>query len=333
MSIPLVSILVPAFNAEPWIAQALQSALAQSWPRKEVIVVDDGSTDRTRSVAEQFAASNVTVLSQENAGATAARNRALSVSQGDFVQWLDADDILAPDKISQQMRVANEVGSRTLLSSAWGHFYYRESKARFHPSPLWSDLSPVDWLATKLEQNLYMIIESWLGSRELTQAAGPWDDSLSADDDGEYFCRVVSASDQVKYVPDARSFYRISGAGSLSRASLSGSRLQSQFRSIRLHIRYLLQLEDSQRTRAACLTFLQRWMIHFYPEQTEICRQAAEIAEELGGSLEKPVLPPRYDLIRGVFGWGLAKRAMFTLPSVKTNFSQRWDGLLLSLGR
>src|SRR5262245_15362018 len=91
---PLVSVLIPAYNAESWIADTIQSALAQTWPCKEVVVVDDGSTDGTLAVARRFASKNVLVVTQENQGAAAARNRAFSLCQGDYVQWLDADDLL-----------------------------------------------------------------------------------------------------------------------------------------------------------------------------------------------------------------------------------------------
>src|SRR5262245_21908195 len=100
---PLVSILIPAFNASRWIADTIQSALAQTWPRTEIIVVDDGSTDDTLAIARGFASQGVSVTTQPNRGASAARNVALARSRGDFIQWLDADDILAPDKIERQM--------------------------------------------------------------------------------------------------------------------------------------------------------------------------------------------------------------------------------------
>src|SRR5207248_9826940 len=126
---PFVSILIPAYNAEPWIADTIRSALAQSWPRKEIIIVDDGSRDQTLEIARQFASRDVCVVTQENQGASAARNRALSLSQGDYIQWLDADDLLSPDKIAKQMEVAQESQSkRMLFSSAWGAFTYRVSK-------------------------------------------------------------------------------------------------------------------------------------------------------------------------------------------------------------
>jgi glycosyltransferase involved in cell wall biosynthesis len=94
---PLVSILIPAHNAEAWIADTVRSAIGQSWPRKEIIIVDDGSTDQTFAVARGFASKDVTVVTHENQGAASTRNYAFSLCQGDFIQWLDADDLLSPD--------------------------------------------------------------------------------------------------------------------------------------------------------------------------------------------------------------------------------------------
>src|SRR5436190_17120193 len=209
---PLISILIPAYNAEPWISDTSRSALAQTWPRKEIVVVDDGSTDQTLQVARQFASRDVFVVTQENQGASAARNKAFELCQGDYIQWLDADDLLSRDKIGKQMEIAERCGSRRrLLSSAWGYFMYRPAKAKFIPTPLWCDLSPTGWLLRKLDRNLHMQTATWLVSRELTQAAGPWNTQLLVNNDGEYFCRVLLESDSIRFVPDARVFYRISG--------------------------------------------------------------------------------------------------------------------------
>src|SRR5262252_8996544 len=100
MVLPLVSILIPSFNAERWIRQTLESAVNQDYSHKEVILVDDGSTDRTLEIARTFESRVVRVIAQSNSGAPAARNRALAHAQGEYIQWLDADDLLAPSKIS-----------------------------------------------------------------------------------------------------------------------------------------------------------------------------------------------------------------------------------------
>src|SRR5439155_18713167 len=123
---------------------------------------------------------------------------------------------LASDKIANQMKALGECPSkRTLLSSAWGHFIYRPERAKFSPTSLWCDLSPVEWLLRYFQRNHWMQTATWLVSRELTEIAGPWDARLLGDDDGEYFSRVILASDGIRFVPEARVFYR-RGLGTLS---------------------------------------------------------------------------------------------------------------------
>lgn len=97
----LVSILIPCFNAERWLHDAIASALAQSWRDTEVVVVDDGSTDGSAAVARQFG-SRIRFEGRAHAGANAARNRLLELARADWVQYLDADDYLLPDKIASQ---------------------------------------------------------------------------------------------------------------------------------------------------------------------------------------------------------------------------------------
>ena len=104
MRAPLVSIPIPAYNAEQWLGETLQSAIAQTWPNKEIIVVDDGSKDQTVAVARQFEAQGVRVVTQKNSGAAASRNTAFAHCHGEYIQWLDADDLLAPDKIASQLQ-------------------------------------------------------------------------------------------------------------------------------------------------------------------------------------------------------------------------------------
>src|SRR6266496_943412 len=331
---PLVSILIPAYNAEPWIGDTIRSALAQTWPRKEIIVVDDGSRDRTPSIARQFASKNVCVVTQENQGAAAARNCALALSQGEFIQWLDADDLLAPGKIAKQVEASDRYGSeRMLFSSAWGHFYYRIDKANFASTSLWCDLSPVEWLIRKMGQNLHMPPATWLVPRELTQAAGPWDTRLSLDDDGEYFCRVILASDAIRFVPNAKVFYRASVSGSLSSRGRSHKKLESQFLSMQLHIHYLRSLEDSERVRAACLKYLQTRFIRFYPEELTLVKQLEQLAATLGGQFETPRLPWEYSWMQKIFGWTVTKRTRQYYNRWKSSVIRSWDKALFHLER
>jgi glycosyltransferase involved in cell wall biosynthesis len=329
---PLVSILVPAYNAEEWISETLRSAIAQTWDHKEIIVVDDGSTDQTFRVARQFESDEVKVVTQKNQGAATTRNNAFLLSKGDYIQYLDADDLLAPDKIARQMDALGQTSSRrTLLSGSWGSFIYRYRQTKFVPSALWCDLSPVEWLVRKMEQNVYMQTASWLVSRELVEAAGPWDTRLLGDDDGEFFCRVLLASDGVRFVPEAKVYYRSSGASSLSYIGNSDRKRVAQMRSMERHIGYLRSLEVSERTGAASVKLLQNWLIIFYPERMDIVAQAERMARDLGGQLHPPQLSWKYLWIRAIFGWPLAKRTQSVLARIKWSLVRSWDKILFRI--
>lgn len=323
---PLVSILIPAFNAEEWIADTLRSALGQTWEPKEIIVVDDGSIDKTLAIARQFESDRVRVVAQKNQGAAAARNTAFSLSKGDYIQWLDADDLLAPDKIARQMEArATCPSKRVLLSGAFGCFIYRQYNAKFVPTGLWADLSPLDWLTCKLEHNTYMQTATWLVSRELSVAAGPWDTRLLADDDGEYFSRVLLKSEGVRFLPEAKVYYRAPLVGSLSSLLASRRKLEAHWISIKLHVTYLRSLEDSARTRSACLQYLQRCLIFFYPEMNEIVQEAQQWAHQLGGHLVRPNLSWKYSSAVRFLGWNAAKTLKVYMQRVRWQTMRRWD--------
>jgi glycosyltransferase involved in cell wall biosynthesis len=331
---PLVSILIPAFNAQRWITETLRSAMAQTWRPIEIIVVDDGSTDGTADIVRQFEPSGVRLIRQSNQGAATARNTAFSASSGDFIQWLDADDLLAPDKIERQMDAWRESPNpRILLGGAWGKFAYCPDRAAFQPTALWESLSPTDWLLRKLAHNVYMSPCTWLVTRRLSEQAGSWNPSMLLDDDGEYFCRVLLASDGTRFVADAKAYYRMSGSGSLSYLGRSEKKIAAQWLSLRTHIAYLRSLEDSPRTRAACVTALQDWFPCFYPEHEQIVEEFRGLARELGGELHTPRLSWKYSWIRVLFGWDLAKRASLLAPKVKWTVLRLCDKARFEINR
>lgn len=331
---PLVSILIPAYNAGRWIEATIRSALAQTWPHTEIIVVDDGSSDETCRIAERFVSPKLSVLKQANAGAAATRSRAFEASRGDYIQWLDADDLLAPEKIEKQVKAVDpEKESRVLLSSAWGKFAYRPERTEFLPTSLWCDLSPIDWLICKLRDNVYMQTGAWLVSRELTLAAGPWNPQMIIDDDGEYFSRVIMESAEVRFVREAETMYRVSGSGTLSDFRGCPRRLQAQALSMRLQIDRIRSMEDSERVRQACLRYLEDSLPFFFPECEEIVNEFRNLAIELGGRLEDPRLRSKYAWLGLLFGQKTAKNAQSLLPKWKASVSRTFDYALFQLGR
>jgi hypothetical protein len=184
-------------------------------------------------------------------------------------------------------------------------------------------------------QNVYMQTASWLVSRELTEAAGPWDARLLSDDDGEYFCRVLLESEGVRFVPEAKTYYRGPGLAfrSLSYVGQSTRKLDALWLSIKLHIGYLRSLEDSERVRAACLTYLQTSLIYFYPEMDNIVKQAEQLAKDLGGQLAPPSLSWKYSWMKTLFGWHLAKKGQRLLLGLRWLSEKAWDRALFGVER
>src|SRR5689334_7017183 len=112
---PFVSILIPCYNAEKWVGHAIESALAQTWPNKEVIVVDDGSTDGSLEVIKSFE-DRIKWETGPNRGGNVARNRVLALSRGEWIQYLDADDYLLPNKIAEQLADLGSKGADVVYS-------------------------------------------------------------------------------------------------------------------------------------------------------------------------------------------------------------------------
>jgi len=269
------------------------------------------------------------VICKENQGAAAARNHALQLCQGDYIQWLDADDILAPDKIERQLGALREIdGKRTLLSCAWAAFSYRINHARFVLSSLWQDLFPIEWFVKKMSENLYMQTATWLTSRELTQVAGPWDTRLLSDDDVEYFCRVLLTSDRIRFVPDAKVFYRVTPSSRLSYVGTSDNKKDALVLSLKLQIQHARSVEDSDRVRRACLACLKSRLGEFHPERPDLVAELQTLAAQLGGARETPRLRPKYAWMQPIFGLKGAKSAQIALPRMKASFVRYFDKIM-----
>jgi glycosyltransferase involved in cell wall biosynthesis len=324
-----VSILIPAYQAQQWIEETLASALAQTWPNVEIILIDDGSSDRTVDLASRFKSSKIRIQKQAHQGASAARNHAFAFSQGDYIQWLDADDVLATTKIERQMQRALERASdRTLYSCSWAKFMHRRSSARFVPTALWRDLPPLEWLLLKMEQNIYMQTASWLVPRRLAEAAGPWNTQLLSDDDGEYFARVLLQADHVAFVPEAVMFHRTAIGHSLSHVGTSDARLEAQLRSIELNINYVCSLEESARVHQACLSYLQAGFPYFHIQRPDLAKRVEELAAKLGGRVVPPSFSWKYRWIESLLGQRSAHQAQIVFPRARWALLRRWDRLV-----
>ncbi len=311
MKSSLVSILIPAYNAAAWITETLASASAQTYSNCEIIVVDDGSTDDTLEIARSYESKTLKVFSQTNAGASATRNHALRMCRGDFIQFLDADDLLAPDKIALQMARVAQQQDAVLLSGKWGRFTNDPTKTIFKTMPTWRDISGLECQQIFRETNGMMHPAAWLCQRDLLESSGSWDESITVDDDGEYFQRVMLQAGSIHFCPGARSYYR----SNIAQGSLSGRRdkqaLQNYHRSSLKRATSLLAADDSPRTQRAVAQAWKQVAYNIYPECPELANEAEAHARSLGGGIGPIDASGRVLIPAKLIGWRLAKR-LFT---------------------
>lgn len=277
--------------------------MAQTYRPLEVIVVDDGSTDGSADEVAQFA--DVKLIRQQNAGAATARNVALARSQGEFIQYLDADDLLSPDKIALQM--ARLAGNPDCIASAeWGRFYQDPGETTFIPDKTWTDLDSLDWMALSREDGVGMMYPAlWLIPRGITDRTGPWNAAVSTapGEDAEYFTRAVLASRRVLFCAGARTYYR-SGIGGAS----SRKHFRSQAMVIDLCQKSVLAVEDSPRMRMGYAKAWQHLAHYAYPYDRAVALEALRRAQALHPVEIRPGGGRAFEILSSLVGWKLARR-------------------------
>jgi hypothetical protein len=226
--------------------------------------------------------------------------------------------------MERREREPAEAVDLVLFTSAWGTFYSQTGRANFVADALWKDLSAIEWLLAKFEKNAWMNPAAWLVSRRLTTLAGPWNEGLSRDQDGEYVCRLVGRSIRVAFVPEAKSYYRIGNTSSVS-CTRSRKSLESVFVAACLCIDHLRSLQDDERTRAACVNLLQTRLCYFYPDETGLLEDAQRVARGLGGHLVAPAQSLEFRLIAKFVGGRTAMKAKMFIWRAGLKVRMKWN--------
>ena len=303
----LVSIIIPCKNGAAWLGDAIESCLDQTWRDIEIIIVDNGSTDASLAVARSFQSASVAVLECDRKGASAARNRGIEQARGDFIQFLDADDLLDPDKIRVQVERLSALPAGVVASGAWARFSQGTDEALFAAEPVWRDLSGEDFLISSWSGGGMMPNFAWLVPRSILARAGGWNERLSLNDDGEFFCRVALSATGIVFCDGARGYYRTSGASTLSRRRDSEA-FASAFAAIELSCTALLERGGSALATRACAMQYQRFAYDAYPAVPELVAVAERRAAELGGSDLRPQGGPVFTAAARCLGWRAAQR-------------------------
>ncbi len=302
-----VSVLIPCYNAERYVAETLRSVLAQTWDRLQVVVVDDGSTDASAEIVRSFEDARITLVQQSNAGQTAALNTALRHATGDYVQYIDADDVIDPDKIELQL-ARLQAAPDCVASSAWGRFYGQPGETKFVAEPVQRDLSSLDWLTLSRQDGLGMMMPAlWLIPMPIVQRAGPWREDLTLNNDAEYFTRILLEAEAVLYCEGARCRYRSGLPSSLS-GQKSLKHWRSQFTVLDLCEGYVRAREDSERVRRGFALSWQHLAHASYPYASDLAEAALRRAERLHTVHVRPDGGVAFRLLSRVIGWRAARR-------------------------
>lgn len=241
MENPLVSIIIPVLNAERYICETVQSVLEQVYGPIEIIIVDNGSTDGTTDFFEMFEKQGIICIQSHNGGASHARNVGFKASKGIYIQYLDADDLLHPEKIALQVEMMQETNAQVSFC-LWTNFEVRPNenmlfkyKNVFYTKPK----TGLELIQSFGMENWFIPVFSWLTKRELIEKAGLWNDTLTNNDDGEFFCRVLTQVQLLVCIDKVLGYYRsVPGTESLSKLN-SSAKIESALRSYSLILEHL----------------------------------------------------------------------------------------------
>lgn len=209
MSKPLVSVILPVFNGEPHLAEAIQSVINQTWSAVELIVVDDGSTDRSCEIVRSFSPADIAIklLSQANAGVSATRNRGIAAARGDLVAFLDQDDHWADNTLQahvtfhqQHPDTAYTLGQQVCFLDG------------IEQPPAWFQLQKLDVPHTGYLPGTLMV------KRHLFEQIGVFDTQYPISSDADWFARARDARVLMHILPQTLLYRRIH-AGNQSRHS------------------------------------------------------------------------------------------------------------------
>ena len=319
---PEVSVIIPAYNAQAFVAEAVHSALSQSLNDLEVVVVNDGSNDGTAEIVNQVEDCRVRLIQQPNLGQSAAINYGVSRSNGAYIKLLDADDWMNQAHLSAQlMAIGDQDG--VLASCRWGYFVDDYQRPTIRDEFTNKDYdSGLEWIVDSLTRDEGMIGGwKWLIPRPLWDKAGGFDPRLSLNNDFHFSIKLLLASEGVRFASKAVYSYRKGVSGALSGSS-GRAAMESAYLTTELGTSLLLDCEDSPRIRKICADRFQQWLFQFYPQYADLAGRTEQRVKELGGSnleLQGGVL---LRTLKPVLGWKGVRRLQAFI------YKHGWQGVL-----
>ncbi|OFX56524.1 MAG: hypothetical protein A2046_14275 [Bacteroidetes bacterium GWA2_30_7] len=204
INLPLVSIIIPCYNAEKWIAVTIQSVINQTYYNWELIIVDDGSTDKSAEIIKTFEDKRITYFQIENSGVSTARNYGANNAKGDFIGFLDADDIFFPENISKKLNFLIENKKRFVYS------YIIIEDTVSNSSEIKKNIitNPLKQLLEFCENSSIGLGSNVIMYKSLFDEVGGFDKNLSTSADWDILVRIAKIA-EFGYIPEPLISYRL----------------------------------------------------------------------------------------------------------------------------
>lgn len=308
---PLVSIIIPVYNKALFVREALESALGQTYHNVELVLVDDGSTDGSFEILREYIAKypdKIQLIDQENQGVSVATNVGIAAAKGEYIQFLDADDLMSSCKIEKQIQRLSGKSKGTIATCEWVNFsrdfqqYTQVPYGVFHDFEFGLDLLVRFWNDQEMHQP-----GVYLTHRSLLDKAGPWDESLTINQDGEFFARVLLHAEQVLFEPEGKVYYRSPGENNVSQQK-SEKAMKSLLESYHAYERAVLQVEDSDRVRIALKKVYQKFIYDVFPEFPDLIAKAENLIQNLGVAEKTYIGGPKFQMLSKYLGFKNALR-------------------------
>lgn len=311
MTYPLISVIIPVYNGEKFIATAIESVLKQSYVNFEIIVIDDGSTDNTKKIISKFSDPRLGYYFQENQGSPIAKNYGLSIARGEYIQFLDADDAISSDKFFNQIDLIQDK-PRCICVCRTMIFYNDDDLNNDQLDELCSEYlfdskSTFDFLLNLMGSNNFKsgMIQpnAFLTPMALIEKSGQWSEELakSPDDDSEFFSRVLLAADEIVYDAKSINYYR------KTFNYLSGTKkeifLDGALKTIDLKTGHILRYFDSPEVRLIIAFNYAKFIYETARYYIKYYSLGMERIKKLGVKVIPPVGGGNFKLIRYIVGF------------------------------
>ncbi len=307
---PLVSVCIPAYNAKEYIVSTLNSLVQQTYRNLEIIVVEDGSAMPCKKEVESFLDPRIKYYFQKNGGAGNARNKAFHFSTGDYIKFMDADDLLSNNSIEAQVNciIKNEA---TIVSGQWGRFYNDDlSTFKLSEEKVWKSMDAISWIQQSWLQGPNMTQPGiFLFSRKLVEKAGLWTEELSVGpmDDMEYYTRLILNADNVTFCEESLLMYRSGLNDSLSKVK-SEQAMEIALKTIELATDCLLKFDQTENSKRAISTQYQVYIYNVYSVYNHLYKKALGLQKRYGKNDFEFPAGGITKVLKSLVGWKVAKQ-------------------------